>query len=98
MQFYTVPFVSRNDTTATNAIFGFTSRNACVEYISDLIIAYPNEHHTPFMLECDLDELKSVSNVLKLPLIVEVAKIEPHNQFELYFYRDALKNTNIKDI
>ncbi len=95
-QFYTVPFVSRVEHEAVNVLYGFISKDACMEYISENM--FLDTENIPFMFECDLADMKSVSKVLKMPLIIEVSKLMPNDHYELYFYRDALKGNNIKDI
>ena len=97
MQFYTVPYVSRIDNEPINVLFGFTSKEMCVEHLSS-IVGENNEdvntgtELTPLVAEYDLDEMKALSSMLNTPLIVEVAKKNDH--YELFFYKEPIKNNN----
>ena len=87
MQFYTVPYISRIDNQPINVLFGFASRNTCIEHLSTLGI--DTEVNAPFVVEYDLNDMKALSDTLKLPLIVEVAK--KHEHYELFFYKSSFQ-------
>jgi hypothetical protein len=94
MQFYTVPYVSRIDKEPINVLFGFTSKEMCMEHFSTIDGGNENDNDelTPFVVEYDLDEMKAVSGMLRLPLIVEVA--ENNHHYELFFYKETITENN----
>jgi hypothetical protein len=97
MQFYTVPYVSRIDNEPINVLFGFTSKEMCIEHLSTIVGENNKDVNTdmelsPFVVEYDLDEMKALSSMLSTPLIVEVAKKNHH--YELFFYKEPIKNNN----
>ena len=85
MQFYTVPYVSRIDNEPVNVLFGFTSKDVCVEHLLTVVGDNENDNNefNPFVVEYDLDDMKAVSDMLRLPLIVEVEQKNHH--YELFF-------------
>lgn len=91
MQFYTVPYISRIDNQSVNVLFGFLSRDECVQHLSSLGFSSDREekHGFPFVVEYDLNDMKALSDILKLPLIVEVSKKYEH--YELFFYKAAVQ-------
>ena len=93
MQFYTVPYVSRIDNEPINVLFGFTSKEMCIEHLSTIVgDGNTDMELTPFVVEYELDEMKALSSMLSTPLIVEVAKINHH--YELFFYKEPIKDNN----
>ncbi len=101
MQFYTVPYVSRIDHEPINVLFGFTSKEMCIEHLSTIVGESKNDNDlvmelNPIVVEYDLDEMKALSSMLKTPLIVEVAKKNHH--YELFFYQEPPIKHNNKHI
>lgn len=88
-QFYTVPYISRIDNKPVNVLFGFISKDQCIEHLSALGVDSDGEEKVdiPYVVEYNLDDMKALSDILKLPLIVEVAKKYEH--YELFFYKSA---------
>jgi hypothetical protein len=94
MQFYTVPYKSRIDNTPINVLFGFTSKEICIEHLSTIVSDNDNNENelTPFIAEYDLDEMKAISGMIRTPLIVEVAN--KNNHYELFYYEESVKEKN----
>lgn len=87
IQFYTVPYVSRIDNEAINVLFGFTSKEMCLEHLMD---KDNMKQDGISVLEYDLDDMKAISTMLRMPLIIELSK--HHLHYELYYYKGAIKN------
>jgi hypothetical protein len=96
MHFYTVPYVSRIDNEPVNVLFGFTSKEVCMKHLSTVVAENDSENNNndlnPFVVEYDLDDMKAVSDMLRLPLIVEVEQKNHH--YELFFYKESIKGKN----
>lgn len=88
-QFYTVPYISRVDNSPINVLFGFVSKDDCIEHLSTLNFHKEKTEQIdePSVVEYDLNDMKALSDILKLPLIIEVAKKSEH--YELFFYKAA---------
>jgi hypothetical protein len=87
VQFYTVPYVSRVDNEAINVLFGFTSKDMCLEHLMEEDSVTKKDIS---VLEYDLEDMKAISTMLRMPLIIELSK--HHFHYELYYYKGTIKN------
>ena len=97
-ELYTVPYVSRISNEAINVLFGFASKESCINHLSDMRNSdlgsetIGSSSPLPYLCEYDLEDMKALSSMLKMQLIIEVDKKGSH--YELYYYKDPVEKKN----
>lgn len=97
LHYYTEAYLSRDNQEIRNALLGFVEYEKCVNWHERICrvenqIHYPemigvNLENTPEIRDFNLKDMKYMSNLLHMPLIVIISEDASADEYSVFYYR-----------